>query len=124
MPTQKQLANLIKYKKGQSGNIKGRARKFTTLLKEQGYQQHEINHTIQAMMAMTLNELKEVWENKKEATILELTIAGAMKKSIDRGSLYSIETLISRVYGKPKESVDMNQTIIQEQPLFPDHKPE
>jgi hypothetical protein len=59
------------------------------------------------MMAMTIEELKDAFENPT-ATVLEKTIAAAIKRSIEKGSLYSIETLLSRVYGKPKESVDMD----------------
>ncbi len=65
---------------------------------------------VQAMLSMDLDELKEVWQNPK-ATILEKTIANAMRKSLEKGSLYSIETLLSRVYGKPKETADVNQTV-------------
>ena len=88
-------------------NRDGRPRKYVSLLKEQGYKLAEINDTIQSMMAMDLEELKKVWDNPK-ATILEKTIANAMKKSLEKGSLYSLETLLTRVYGKPKEQVDMN----------------
>lgn len=88
-------------------NREGRPRKYVSLLKEQGYKLAEINDTIQSMMAMDLDELKQVWDNPK-ATILEKTIANAMKKSLEKGSLYSLETLLTRVYGKPKEQVDMN----------------
>lgn len=88
-------------------NREGRPRKYVSLLKEQGYKLAEINDTIQSMMAMDLEELKQVWDNPK-ATILEKTIANAMKKSLEKGSLYSLETLLTRVYGKPKEQVDMN----------------
>jgi hypothetical protein len=55
---------------------------------------------------MELDELKEVWENP-QATILEKTIANAMKKSLDKGSLYSLETLLSRVYGNPKQMTEL-----------------
>jgi hypothetical protein len=34
-----------------------------------------------------------------------------MRKSLEKGSLYSIETLLSRVFGKPKETADVNQTV-------------
>ena len=95
------------WEKGESGNPNGRPRKYVSLLKEQGYKLAEINDTIQSMMAMDLDELKQVWDNPK-ATILEKTIANAMKKSLEKGSLYSLETLLTRVYGKPKEQVDMN----------------
>jgi hypothetical protein len=95
------------WEKGESGNPNGRPRKYVSLLKEQGYKLSEINDTIQNMMAMDLEELKGVFENPK-ATILEKTVANAMKKSLEKGSLYSIETLLTRVYGKPREQMDIN----------------
>jgi len=88
-------------------NKEGRPRKYVSLLKEQGYKLSEINDSIQAMMAMDLEELKQVWDNPK-ATVLEKTIANAMRKSLEKGSLYSLETLLTRVYGKPKEQMDIN----------------
>jgi tRNA A37 N6-isopentenylltransferase MiaA len=102
--------NLIPAQKGEVRNPNGRPKKFVTLLKEHGYKVSEVNDTVQAMLAMTLDELKEVWNDPK-ATILEKTIANAMRKSLEKGSLYSIETLLSRVYGKPKETADVNQTV-------------
>jgi hypothetical protein len=100
--------NIEKYKmkKGETLNPHGRPRKYVSLLKEQGYKISEINDTIQAMMAMDIDELKAVFENSK-ATILERTIANAMKKSLDKGSLYSLETLLTRVFGKPKETAEI-----------------
>jgi poly-beta-hydroxyalkanoate depolymerase len=97
--------NLIPVKKGEIRNPNGRPRKYVSLLKEQGYKVSEINDTIQAMMAMDIEELKSVWDNPK-GTVLEKTIAAAMRKSLEKGSLYSLETLLTRVYGKPKETVD------------------
>lgn len=101
--------NLKPFKNGyderREGN--GRPRKYVSLLKEQGYKLSEINDSIQAMMAMDLEELKQVWDNPK-ATVLEKTIANAMRKSLEKGSLYSLETLLTRVYGKPKEQMDIN----------------
>ena len=95
-----------KMQKGETLNPNGRPRKYVSLLKEQGYKLAEINDTIQAMMSMDLEELKTVWDNPK-ATILEKTIAAAMRKSLEKGSLYSLETLLTRVYGKPKEQMDI-----------------
>lgn len=102
--------NLKPFPKGVVQNPNGRPKKFVTLLKEHGYKVSEVADTIQAMMAMTLDELKDVWQDPK-ATILEKTIANAMRKSLEKGSLYSIETLLSRVYGKPKETADVNQNV-------------
>ena len=111
------ISNLNPFKKGESGNPNGRPRKYVTLLVDQGYKRSEINDTIQNMMAMTVDELKQVWDNPK-ATILEKTIASAMRKSIEKGTLYSLETLLSRVYGMPKQEVESIVHI--EQPLFND----
>jgi hypothetical protein len=91
------------WEKGVSGNPNGRPRKYVSLLKEQGYKLAEVNDCIQAIMSMDMQELKSVWDNPK-ATVLEKTIAGALRKSLEKGSLYSIDTLLTRVYGKPKET--------------------
>jgi hypothetical protein len=93
--------------KGETMNPNGRPRKYVSLLKEQGYKLSEINDSIQAMMSMTIEELKAVWDNP-QATVLEKTVAHAMRKSLEKGSLYSLETLLTRVYGKPKEQMDIN----------------
>ena len=74
-----------------------------------GYKQSEINDTIQNILSMTLDELELVFTDEK-ATVLEKTIASALKKSLTRGDLSSIETLITRVYGKAKQEVDINTT--------------
>ena len=97
--------NLKPVQKGEIRNPNGRPRKYVSLLKEQGYKLSEINDTIQVMMSMDMEELKTVWDNPK-ATILEKTIAAAMRKSLEKGSLYSLDTLLTRVYGKPKEQID------------------
>lgn len=94
---------LMRPAKGETMNPNGRPKKYVTLLKEQGYKLSEVNDTIQTIMAMDLEELKSVWDNPK-ATILEKTIANALRKSLEKGSLYSIDTLLNRVYGKPKET--------------------
>ena len=101
--------NILPYswKKGQSGNPAGRPRKFVCQLKDMGYNKQDINQTIENMMAMTLDELADIYKNEM-STILERTIANAMRKSLERGSLYSLETLISRVHGTPKAELDLN----------------
>ena len=99
--------NLKPFKKGEVANPNGRPRKYVSELRAQGYKLSEVNDAIQVLMSMTIDELKEVYTNPK-ATVLEKTIASAIRKSIEKGSLYSIETLLTRVYGKPKEQVDLN----------------
>lgn len=92
--------------KGETANPNGRPRKYVSQLREQGYKLAEVNDCIQAIMSMSVDELKDVWDNPK-ATILEKTIANALMTSLKKGSLYSIDTLLTRVYGKPKETSDV-----------------
>ena len=98
--------NLKPFKKGEVANPNGRPKKYVSLLKESGYKLSEINDTIQAMMAMDMEELKSVWDNPR-ATILEKTIANAMMTSLKKGSLYSLETLLSRAFGNPKQMTEL-----------------
>jgi len=94
------------FDKGESGNPNGRPRKYVSVLKEHGYKLSEVNDTIQNMMAMKIDELDYVFKSDS-TTILEKTIAGAMMKSLKNGSLYSLDTLLNRVYGKPKETAQV-----------------
>lgn len=103
---QKHGGVLQNWEKGESGNPNGRPKKYVTLLKEYGYKLSEVNDTIQALMAMNIKELESVNENV-DSTILEKTIANAMLRSLKKGSLYSLDTLLTRVYGKPKEQMDI-----------------
>jgi hypothetical protein len=100
--------SLTRPDKGETMNPNGRPKKYVTLLKDSGYKLSEINDTIQVLMSMTIDELKEVYENPT-GTILEKTVANAMVKSLQKGSLYSIDTLLTRVYGKPKETANITQ---------------
>jgi len=109
---QKHGGALLRPDKGETMNPNGRPRKYVSLLKNQGYKLAEVNDCIQAMLAMDLDELKAVWDNQK-ATILEKTIANAMRKSLEKGSLYSIETLLTRIYGKPVERTENKHDVTE-----------
>jgi hypothetical protein len=97
-----------RFAKGVSGNPKGQPRKLISSLKMNGYTKSEAALTINSMLAMTLDELEVVYKN---GDILERTIAAALRKSLEKGSLYSLDTLLSRTHGKPTEMVEVNAEI-------------
>ena len=99
--------------KGKSGNPNGQPRKLATQLKIIGYTKAEAAKTIEAMLAMNIIELKEMFENPN-ATILEKTIAAALKRSLEKGSLYSIDTLLNRTHGKSTEMLQVQSDNITE----------
>ena len=80
--------NLKPFKKGEDERrwMEGRPKKFTTLMKEEGYKLSEVNDSIQAIMAMDEKTIKDVLKNE-EATMLEKTVARAIIKSYEKGSL-------------------------------------
>lgn len=91
-------------------NRKGRPRVFISKMKEQGYTLSEVQDAMQVLMSMSPEELMKIKMNK-EATVLEVTVASAILKSIQKGDLFSIETLLTRVYGKPKEKIEQDINI-------------
>jgi hypothetical protein len=105
MPSSDGHKNLIPYTKGQTGNPHGRPRKFVCQLKDMGYNKQDITQTIENMMAMTITELAEVFKDDN-STVLEKTVANAIKRGIEKGTLYSMEILLNRVYGQPKQEVE------------------
>jgi len=101
--------NLKALKKGYDPrrNLKGRPRKWISEMKEQGYALSEITDAIQVLISLDLQQLQEIRTNPT-STVLEVTIASAIMRSIQKGDLDSIETLITRVFGKPKEKIEQD----------------
>jgi type IV secretory pathway protease TraF len=96
-----------RWKKGESGNPNGRPKKLhPTLMKTTAYSKSQIADIIQYMVSLTEKEIDEIIEDTK-STVFEKTIANAIKKSLQKGYLDSIETLLNRVHGKPNQSVDI-----------------
>ena len=59
---------------------------------------------------MTEEELTDIFNNPN-STVLEKVVSAAILKSIKRGDMTSIETLLNRAYGKAKEKVEQEITI-------------
>lgn len=104
--------NLKPFEKGydKRRSTKGRPRKFISEMKEQGYAISEILDAIQVLISMSLEELQNV-RNNPQATALEISISSAIIKSIQKGDLNALETLLTRAFGKPKEKIEQDINI-------------
>ena len=95
------------WEKGESGNPKGRPKKIhPQFMTTQTYKLCEINDTIQHIVGMNEEQLQNLIDDPN-ATVLEKTVANSLRKSLSKGRLDSLETLLNRVYGKPNEKVDI-----------------
>jgi hypothetical protein len=102
--------NLIPFKKGFDvrRNTKGAPRKVVSQYAELGYTNREIIDTMMNLVAMTQDELKDIQDDEGN-TALERTVAKAILKGLEKGSLYNLEQLITRAIGKPKETQEITQ---------------
>jgi hypothetical protein len=101
--------NLKPFNKGfdirRKGN--GRPKKYISQLNSIGYTNTEIVETLRVLLSMTIFELHEVFTNPN-ATILELSIAKSLVKGIERGNIYTLNELLDRIIGKPKEATSLS----------------
>ncbi len=92
------------FKKGKSGNPNGRPRKWVSTLTDIGYKKSEIHDCLRALMAMDMDELTEVYKNPN-ATMLEKTVANALRADLKKGTTTTIDKIIERVDGKPAQEI-------------------
>ena len=109
-------SGLIPFEKGQSGNPNGRPKKVVTMAKEAGYTITDINDTLKTLLACNIADLKEL-SKSDEATVLESIVCKALLKSHKDGNLRAVDSILSRVFGYPKQSFEAT---IMEQPIFPE----
>lgn len=102
------IPNNKPFKPGQSGNPKGRAKKYLTSVTDKtGYANSEIQDCIKSMLRMTTPEIKQILKDDS-IPVLEKIIASGIQSDIEKGELRNLETLMNRSYGKPKESIELD----------------
>ena len=84
-------------------NRNGRPVKLTTKLNGIGYSNSQVSDTIKNILALNKSDVKDI-EDNEAFTILERTIAKALLNDMSKGSLYTLDLLISRAFGKSKET--------------------
>lgn len=90
-------------------NTGGRPPKLLSRLKAAGYKLSEINDCISTMLSMTCAQIKAAVADES-ATALEAMVGRSILRSIKEGKLDAFEILLSRRFGKPKETVEINST--------------
>jgi hypothetical protein len=101
--------SLMRYEKGEKPKNFQKPKKYITLLKERGYNHSQVIDTYQIMLSLTIDELKEIYDNP-QATILEKIIASGLRQDLKTGKVDVAETIINRSFGKPKENIESNVT--------------
>ena len=84
--------------------------KTLATLRTLGYSNAEINATIQVALALTEEEVKQVLDHPK-ASLFEKTIVKGLIKGLEKGSLFNLDLLLSRAYGKPRESLEIKEEV-------------
>lgn len=90
--------DLIPYKKGQSGNPKGRpkgSKNRSTIVKE----------ILNLMVQVKDDEGNDKWQSNEY-----LIVQAMVNKAIEKGDVAAFNALYDNLYGKLKDTVDMNTT--------------
>jgi hypothetical protein len=96
--------------KGEVANPTGRPKKWISKLKDKGYKKSEIVDAINVLITMDEEELTEV-SLSKDVTVMEKIVSLALLESIRKKTLYNVETLLTRIYGQPKQEIEQQVNI-------------
>lgn len=95
------------WKKGQSGNPKGRPPKIYTILKETGYSGQDIQTAFGELAWYTQEDLKRLASAKDTPAIIKIT-ANSLLKAITAKDFRRVKEILEYVLGKPKQGIDLS----------------
>jgi hypothetical protein len=88
-------------------NRKGRPLKLASRLNRIGYTNSQVIDTIKNIFALTEDEVKHI-SKSEEYTILERSVSAAILKDLSNGNMHNLELLVSRCFGKPRDTTYLN----------------
>ncbi len=114
MSNRRKIENLKPYKKGQSGNPKGRPKKvFSTILaemKERGIEPatpSNVADVFQYLLALPLSEVMRIAGKPQEENELPSIMRLAAKEMLGKRGLEIMKEMLDRANGKAKSNVDV-----------------
>jgi hypothetical protein len=115
----KTAAHLPKFKKGQSGNPKGRppdmlGKKMRQLTAE------EFAEIANLIIKGSIEELRAIAKDDSQSA-LRVMIAAVAVKTIQKGDMNALDTLLNRLVGKVKEHVEHTNSDVQVILTMPDN---
>lgn len=109
--------SLTRPNKGETMNPNGRPKKIETVLRDYflaeaniKLSKSQVEDIIKNVLSKTRAELMELAKNDELPFWISL-IAKKAARDYDKGSIHILDVLFDRVYGKPKETADVNQTV-------------
>ena len=118
---QKHGGLIVQAEKGETANPNGRPPKMETVLKKLFLSEYsfklsnsQANEIITSMLSRTRNELLELAKNEDLPFWVSMIVKKA-HKDYNSSSIELIEKLFDRVYGKPKQVMDIDHTTKGEQ---------
>jgi uncharacterized protein Smg (DUF494 family) len=87
-------------------NYEGATRKLISTLIDLGYKKREIIDTLFVLIALTVEQIKKI-STDKSSTMLEAICSKALLKDYEKGSMWNIEQILSRVIGRPSETIEV-----------------
>lgn len=91
-------------KRGNTKNLTGRPKKYSTILKEQGYKLTEIQTVIGDLLRLSTKKLKKIAESER-VPALEKLIARGIYGDLRKAELKNLDLLLNRGYGKPNQNI-------------------
>lgn len=99
-----------------SPNPNGRPKSLKTMLKHEcNLTPSQTNEAIMSILTFTRNEVEYLSMDESQPMYARM-IAGALIKDYERGSLNSLESLLNRTQGTPKQQIQVDT--FNERPIF------
>lgn len=107
-----------RWERGESGNPDGRPRKVLSELAEKVGVDFKVSLSkedkfsiLESMLEMSLEELKSIATDKRAPAFM-VVVAGAIRKDITNGKMYTINDLFDRFFGKPNQTSTVDLTMV------------